>query len=317
MKRFIFSIVFGVLLIGLLAVWWKNGTSAVNPYDTVKKTFIIQKGQGVREIANNLKDQKLINDPIVFFILIKQKQLDGKIQAGSYVLSPSLKPETILETLTVGTQDVWVTIPEGKRAEEIAEILKENIPTYEENWKEILKNKEGYLFPDTYLFPKESTIDLILSTLTNTFEAKYQTIAPQSKWSKEEVVNIAALIERETKHPEDRPLVASVIENRLDLGMALQIDATVQYALGYDPIKKTWWRQVTPQQIRNTNSPFNTYLNPGLPPEPIANPGLSSLEAAAHPANTNYLYYFTDKNGVNRYSKSLEEHNKQIAQYGL
>ena len=227
-----------------------------------------------------------------------------------------MTPEEIAKTLTTGTQDVWITIPEGKRAEEIAGLLKANINTYDPVWEEKLATKEGYLFPDTYLFPKESGIDLIISTVTNTFDSKYNSIPNNSKRSKEEIVTIASLVEREARHPEDRPLVASVMENRLGIDMALQIDATIQYALGYDPIKKTWWRRVTPSQLK-TDSLYNTYLNPGLPPTPIANPGKAALEAAIHPANTNYIYYFTDKNGVNHYSATLDEHNSQISKYGL
>lgn len=316
MKRLVFLIVFGILMIGSVLVWWRNGTEAANRVDTTKKQFVVGKGEGIREIASDLKEQEFINDPVVFFLLVKKLGLDGKIQAGSFSLSASMTPEEIAKTLTIGTQDVWITIPEGKRAEEIAQLLKENMKTYDDSWIPLLQEKEGYLFPDTYLFPKESTIDLIISTLTSTFDTKYNAISNNSSRTKEEIVTIASLIEREAKHKEDRPLVASVIENRLDLGMALQIDATVQYALGYDPIKKTWWRRVVPSQLK-IDSPYNTYTNPGLPPAPIANPGISSLEAAINPSNTNYLYYFTDKNGVNRYSETFEQHNSQISKYGL
>jgi UPF0755 protein len=303
-------------LIGFL-MWWINGKRPANPIDTTKRTFVIAKGSGIREISNNLKREGLIRDSVVFFLLVKQTGLEKKIQAGSFRLSPSQSAEQIAHNLTVGTQDVWVTIPEGKRAEEIAEILKVSMPGYNDTWVEKLKENEGYLFPDTYLLPKEATIDLIISTLTNTFEQRYTQVDNRTTLTKEQLVILASLIEREAKHDKDRYLISSVIHNRLSLGMSLQVDATVQYILGYSTEEKTWWKKNLTFDDLAINSPYNTYKVIGLPPSPICNPGLAVLQAAGSPADTNYLFYMTDKEGVNHYARTNAEHNANIRKYGL
>src|SRR3989338_9719592 len=176
MKKILFLLVLLLLFVGGVVVWWNNGKKAVSPKDTSTKIFVVQKGQGIRAIANDLKKEKLIKDPIVFFLLVKQLGLDEKIQAGDFRLSPSMTAERIAENLTHGTLDIWVTIPEGKRAEEVAEIFKAHLPTYNVSWTSELKTHEGYLFPDTYLIPKDAQIGIIVSLLTKTFDTKYASI---------------------------------------------------------------------------------------------------------------------------------------------
>lgn len=316
-KLFILVLVFAIVVLGLF-FWWKNGLSAVNPADKTQKIFVIQKGEGVREIANKLKREGLIKNPVAFFILIRKEDMDGKIQAGDFRLSPSMTAFEIAQTLTHGTLDAWVTIPEGKRAEEIAEILKTSIPSYQSFWRDELVKHEGYLFPDTYLVPKDGDINLIISIMKNNFEKKSASITPnKTGLSKKEIVIVASLIEREAKLDEDRSLVASVILNRLNIGMKLDIDATVQYALGYQNSQKNWWKKELTKDDLNINSAYNTYRNQGLPPAPISNPGLAVLRAVVNAPDTDYLYYISDRNGRNHYARTLEEHNKNIIKYGL
>lgn len=310
------------LIIGFLAIgffWWKNGLSAVDSKDSTQHIFVVKRGEGVREIANSLKKEGLIKDPIVFFLLVKKLNLDGKIQAGDFRLSPSKTAYDIAQDLTHGMLDIWVTIPEGKRADEISDILKEKIPTYEETWRSVLNKNEGYLFPDTYLIPRDTDIDTIISIMKNNFEKKYLSIPGinGTNLSKNQIVIIASLIEREAKLPKDRPLVASVILNRLKIGMALQIDATIQYALGFQEDESTWWKKNLTIQDLKINSFYNTYENPGLPPAPISNPGYDVLEAVVNPTLSNYLYYISDKLGQNHYARTLDEHNANIRKYGL
>lgn len=316
-KLFILFLVFIIVFLGI-SLWWKNGLSAVNPADKTQKIFVIQKGEGVREIANKLKKETLIKNAVVFFILIKKEDMDGKIQAGDFRLSASMTAFDIAQTLTHGTLDVWVTIPEGKRAEEIAEILKTSVSSYQSFWRDELVKHEGYLFPDTYLVPKNADINLIISIMKDNFEKKFASITPnKTGLSKEEIVIVASLIEREAKLDEDRPLVASVILNRLNIGMKLDIDATVQYALGYQENQKNWWKKELTKDDLNINSAYNTYINQGLPPTPISNPGLAVLRAVVNAPDTDYLYYISDRNGRNHYARTLEEHNKNIIKYGL
>lgn len=319
MKKLIITTSFIIFLFAFLALWWKNGLLAVNPSDSTQHIFVVKRGEGIREIANSLKKEGLIKDPIVFFLLVKKLNLDGKIQAGDFRLSPSETAYDIAQELTHGMLDIWVTIPEGKRADEIADILKEKIPTYQETWRNILNRNEGYLFPDTYLIPRDTDINTIVSIMKDNFEKKYESIQniKQNNLTKDQVVIVASLIEREAKLGLDRPLVASVILNRLNIEMALQIDATIQYALGFQETEKTWWKKNLTAQDLKIDSPYNTYVNPDLPPTPISNPGLDVLKAVLNPAQTNYLYYISDKSGQNHYAKTIEEHNANIRKYGL
>ena len=317
MKKLLILIVFVIIVFSALSIWWNNMLLPVNPNNKMTSIFVVNKGDTVRKIAYSLKTKGLIRHPIVFFLLLKKLGLDKKIEAGDFRLSPSMTTEDIAQNLTHGILDVWITIPEGKRAEEIAEILKGKIPAYQPFWTDELVKNEGYLFPDTYLIPKDANIALIVSLMLDNFDKKYAAITQSvnSSLSKSDVVILTSLIERETRFPQDRPLVASVMLNRLNIGMKLDIDATVQYALGYQEDIKTWWKKNLTLEDLKFNSPYNTYINPGLPPKPIANPGLSSLQAALEPANTEYLYYVSDKTGRNHYAKTLFEHNTNINKY--
>lgn len=316
MRRF--SIAFVILLIvGVLtAVWWTNGTSAVNSSDKTQKAFVVGKGQSIRGMANNLKEAGFIKDRIAFFVLVKTMGVENKIQAGDHRLSPSMTETQIVKALTTSTNDVWVTIPEGFRAQEIADVLKEELPSFQESWRDQLEQNEGYLFPDTYLIPKTATINSIISILKNNFDAKYKTLDAKGL-DKNQILTIASLVEREARLSDDRPLVSSVIHNRLNIGMKLDIDATVQYVLGYQSNEKRWWKKDLTIDDLKVNSPYNTYIHPGLPPTSIANPGLAALNAAINPAKTDYLYYISDKTGKNHYAATVEEHQANIKKYGL
>ena len=318
MKKIIIVLVILIISSIITLFWWQNGLLPANSSNKTPKIFVINNGDGVKEITNNLKKEGLIRDSIVFFLFTRINGLDRQIQAGDFRLNPSMNTLEIANALTHGTLDIWVTIPEGVRAEEIADILKAKIPTYEESFREELNKNEGYLFPDTYLIPRDADITMILTLLKNTFATKYESVdTSNSSFTKEELVKIASLVEREAKRDEDRPLVASVIINRLELGMKLDIDATIQYALGYQTDEKRWWKKGLTFNDLKIKSPYNTYLVAGLPPTPIANPGIESLRAAANPASTNYLFYITDGKGINRYAKDLEGHNENIRKYGL
>ena len=317
MKR-ILVILIALIIIGAgTSVWWSNGNSPAKPTDKTSVIFVVNQGEGIREIANRLKSQGLIKDPVIFFLSVKQMKLDKQIQAGDFRLSPSMNLSEIAKNLTHGTLDIWVTIPEGKRAEEIAEILRKEMPQFSPSWADKLILYEGHLFPDTYLLPRNASIDFIISILKNTFDKKFATIQNSTSLSKDELITIASMVEREAKFQKDRPLVASVIENRYKIGMKLDIDATIQYLLGYSQEEKNWWRKNITFEDLKISSPYNTYRNVGLPPHPIANPGLDALQAAASPTNSNYIYYISDKQGNLHFAKTLEEHNQNIKTFGL
>lgn len=318
-KKISFLIVMLMLAIGGVLAWWIKGTSAVNDSDTAKRTFTINNGENVREIANNLKEEGLIKDSVIFYLVIKQLGMDEKIQAGDFLLSPSQSSFDIARALQTGTNDAIVVIPEGKRAEEIADILEETTSTYEESWRAALVKHEGYLFPDTYFFPTDATIETIISTMRDNFDKKYNSLEGLSSTSlnQDEIVTIASMVEREARHAEDRPMVASVILNRYEIGMKLDIDATIQYALGFQANEDRWWKEGLTLSDLKLNSPYNTYLTSSLPPTPISNPGLAALQAVVAPAETNYLFYISDNSGNNHYATTNEEHEENKAKYGL
>ncbi len=318
MRRLITLLIVLAIFIIAVTLWWTNGLKAVSLSDKTPKIFVVNKGEDVRKIANNLKAQELIRDPIVFFLLTKQEGLDKQIQAGDFRLNRSMSAQEIASNLTHGTLDIWVTIPEGLRADEIADILKEKLPTYKESWRASLDANEGYLFPDTYLIPRDADVNMVISIFKNNFEEKFASVktSKANGLSDADSIIIASIVEREAVFAEDRPIVASVFLNRLNIGMPLGSDPTVQYALGYQPAEKSWWKKDLTVDDLNINSPYNTRKNVGLPPTPISNPGLSSIKAALNPANTNYLYFYSDKQGHLHFATTLEGHNANVKKYG-
>jgi UPF0755 protein len=319
MKKLIIFLLIILFIAASLYFWWQNGNAPVDRANTSTKTFAIAKGEGTRAIVDKLKRDGFIRDPIVFFLLTKQKGIDSKIQAGQFILSPAMTADEILAKLQVGTFDATITIPEGKRAEEVADILKFNFPAFKDEWRTRLNNEEGYLFPDTYSFSRDSDIDQIISKMKDNFEKKFAQIPDGNKQSltRREIVIIASLVEREAKYDDDRPKVASVLINRYKMDMKLDIDATVQYALGYQTRENSWWKKSLTEDDLAVDSPYNTYTNAGLPPGPISNPGFKALSAVIDAPKTDYLFYISDKEGHNHYAKTLEEHNENIKRYGL
>ena len=317
MKRFLLLILVIVILVGFF--WWKEETKPVDVTSTTSQTVIVPTGTGTSAIGTLLKSKNLIRSQLAFIFMVRKLGLEGKIQAGDFKLSQSENLQTIVENMTHGSLDVSITIPEGYRAEQIADVLQSDLPTYETSWRDKLIDKEGYLFPDTYFIPKDADIDSIMNTLTRNFDTKYADIHDGRKMSltESQIVTIASMVEREAKFAEDRPLVASVILNRLKIGMPLQIDATIQYALGYQSDDKTWWKKNLTTDDLHTESPYNTYTNAGLPPTPISNPGADALQAVIDAPQTNYLYYVSDKSGHNHYAATLDEQNTNIEKYGL
>lgn len=316
-KRIIY-LLGAIFIFGLGYLWWHF---SIKPVDSATKgdiTFTIEKGSGLKQIASDLKSEGLIRNTNAFLLAVKILGIENNVQAGDFSLSPSMSTITIAENLTSGKNEVRITIPEGKRAEEIAALFAEKLINVDiEEWETKLSENEGYLFPDTYNVNKDINIDEVVTMMKANFESKYSSITVSRSLTKDEIVKIASLVEREARHSQDRPLVASVIYNRLNIGMKLDIDATVQYALGFNSINNSWWKHGLSLEDLQIDSPYNTYTNAGLPPTPISNPGLAALDAAANPADTNYFYYITDSEGVNRYARTLAEHNANIARYGL
>lgn len=304
MKKLLLTPLIFVLLATGVAVWFLVNTKAVSN-DKNFKDFLIIKGSGASQIGNKLRKEGLIKNSLTFKIYTQATGAAGKIQAGEYRLTPSMSLPEIVNQLKRGPVEIWVTIPEGLRREEIASRFTSSLGKEENFRKEFLavsEGEEGYLFPDTYLFPKTASASAVVNKMARTFDGK----TSEMDLTRDQVI-LASLIERETKTAEERPIVAGILMNRLGIGMALQVDATIQYAKGN-------WEPVTSAD-KNINSPYNTYKFAGLPPGPIASSGLSSLQAAASPADTDYFYYLHDSKGKIYYARTLAEHSENIRKY--
>ncbi len=327
MKKLLVPILILLVAIVLAFVWWTKVVTPVST-DSEPKRVVITKGSSAVEIADDLYEAELIKSPLAFKFYVQLTGQAKKIQAGAYDLPSNISLYQIVSQLVSGPTQVWITIPEGLRREEIANrfvtgLEKEGVTAddFRERFLELTTGEEGYLFPDTYLFERSASADLVVSTMQNTFDKKTAEIAGpggDSGLTFSEIVILASIIERETLTGEERPIVAGILKNRLDIGMGLQADATVQYAAANTRCARVteceWWRPPTGAELA-TNSPYNTYRFSGLPPAPVASPGLAALKAAAAPADTDYFYYIHDSTGQIHYARTLEEHNANVARY--
>lgn len=324
-KQGVFAMLVSVLGLGIVVsiisvVYVRSLLSPLNPDSVETVRFVIPKGQAVSTIGERLESEGLIKSSLAFRLVVEMYDLGTDIQAGSFDLSPAATTQEIATALTQGTEDVWITLLEGWRREEIAESLAaEDLDFFDQDeFLELSKGSEGMLFPDTYLIPREMTTENIYSLLKNTFDRKVtqglsEEIA-ESEYSFEEILVMASLVEREARNYDQMRVVAGILWNRIELGMALQVDATLQYASGYNVFEQSWWVPPTPAQ-KEINSPFNTYQNPGLPPQPIANPSLNAIKATLNPEQTNDLFYIHALDGSMYTASTLEQHNANINRY--
>jgi len=317
---------------GVLAYNWVDHElhQPANPSNS-KVRFVIPLGATFHEVADTLHRAGLIDSVTVFDLYARYKHLDRGVEAGAYQLSRNLNMVQILTALQTATPDeLFVTIPEGYTIKKAAAKLDQGGiikgsdyvaaavagPYSYDFLKDIPAGTslEGFLFPDTYLIPRNGTakqlVTLQLDAFSKHWDDTRKAEAAQRKLNPLQIVTIASMIEREARFDDDRPLVASVIYNRLAAGWALQVDATVLYAKG------VWQSSVTTQD-RMIQSPYNTYLHTGLPPGPIANPGIKAIDAALKPAETGYFFYLSDPQGHNHYAKTNEEFARLLKQYGL
>ena len=296
-----------------------------------KVRFVVPPGATFHEVADTLHRVGLIDSVTVFDLYARYKHLDRNVQAGAYDLSRNLNMIQILTALQTAIPDeVFVTIPEGYTIKKTAAALDKGAVIKGSDYTalavqgqftyDFLKDLppgaslEGFLFPDTYLVARNGTAKDLVKLQLDNFKKQWddtrKSQAVQRKLNPLQILTIASMIEREARFQEDRPLVASVIYNRLAAGWALQIDATVLYALGR-------WQSSVSKEDRMVQSPYNTYLHTGLPPGPIANPGIKAIDAALEPANTGYFFYLSDPQGHNHYAKTNEEFARLLNQYGL
>lgn len=331
-KKISIFLVLGFLFLVLSFLWWQDFLSPVDKKNKATKIFVVEKGESVKSIAEKLKREGLIKNAFLFQVLARKLRIAKTFQAGDFRLSSSMGAEEIAKELTHGTLDIWLTIPEGLRVEEIARRISSKFKVKSEKLIEEAKNYEGFLFPDTYLIPKDVNSQMIIKTMTDNFNRKVGELINLEKakrgelefngLSLDELITLASLIEREGRNDIDRSKIASVLYNRLKVGMKLDVDATVQYALStanckLEMVNCNFWPKKLSHEDLTVESLYNTYLNNGLPPKPICNPGLSSIKAALTPATTDFWYYLSDKNGKMHFAKTLEEHNNNVKKYVL
>jgi len=300
----------------------------INPFSHETIIYTAKKGLGDEEIAKELEEMEIIRSNLFFRIYGVLSFRDGVLQAGKYSLSPNMSMYKIIKKMSRGdTVKNTITILEGWDADNVQKYLqgkglckeKEFLSLIENNYSEtysFLKDKprdlnlEGYIFPDTYEFSEDDNCLDFLETVLYNFDAKLNPelraeIKKQNK-SIFDIVVMASLIEKEVRNMEDKKIVSGILWKRLEIGMPLQLDCTINYITGKNDASAL---------IKDTkiDSPYNTYRYKGLPKGPISNPGINSILAAIYPTQTDYLYYLSD--GKTHFSKTLEEHNIKKALY--
>jgi UPF0755 protein len=333
-KLKLLTAVFLVLLVALggffyfrhLVYFWRGG-------ENLETVFVIEKGQGVSEVSENLKEKGLIKSVWAFYYYLEKSEMSGKILPGEYELDGKMAIPELATVITSKKEEfVKVTFPEGFNVEKMAERLSANgLPGAEflgltknpDDFRDDyafltdrkIKTLEGFLFPDTYFFKPDDTGEKIVRRMLSNFSNKYsgeisQKISNSGKSLLENII-MASIIEGEVRSAEDRKMVSGLFWRRIEEGKPLQSCASIAYVLGVN--KKQYSFEDT-----RISSPYNTYLNTGLPPGPINNPGLDSILAASDPAKSDYLFFLSDpETGKTVYSKTIEEHNANKVRYGL
>lgn len=278
-------------------------------------SITIENGQTLFSISKELYKDGAIASPRIFEMLMLSLGSDRSISHGEYYFD---RPTTVVGiALRISGRDFGidlarVTFPEGFTTKQMADRLQKELHNFDSTlFLELAKNKEGYLFPDTYTFFPWTKPEDAYKALAENFDKKIaplQTDIQKSKRSLADIVIMASIIEKEAKGDTDRALIAGILWNRIDAGIALQVDAPFIYLLGKES------KELTKTDLA-LKSPYNTYLHKGLPPTPINNPGLAAITAALHPEKSNYFYYLHDSRGTIHYAKTFTEHKKNIQLY--
>ncbi len=296
-----------------------------------KRSFNVALGESVNSIATRLEEKRFIRNADALRTYLIYAGLDTGVQAGAYQLSPAMTAVQIAHELqdAVPEEVTFIILP-GWRAEEIAAALPTSgLSISEEEFLQVVRNPpdeivpegvpkttglEGYLLPGEYQVKRDTTVQKLVALFVRRFNetagAELSQAFSALGLDLNEAVILASIVEREAVVADEQPMIASVFFNRIQNGMKLESDPTVQYALGYDPVKQTWWKNPLSAQDLQENSRYNTYVYAGLPPGPIANPGIEALRAVAYPAQTGYFYFRAkcDGSGRHAFSYTYDEH---------
>jgi len=321
--KYLWLVVVGVLVIPLAVagVIYVSAFGAVDRGAEIER-FSVGLSKNTAVIPEDLANTGYIKRAWALHIALRLKGV-GNIAPGAYKISQAMSPWEIADVFARGPYMKWVVIPEGLRKEEIAELLADTL-----GWSDaelagwISKDTapdpdhtEGVYFPDTYLIPIDESPADVAKRLRTRFEEKFAPFAEEAlrqniRWPT--VLKIASLVQREAGGKADMPIIAGVLWNRLLLDMKLDIDATLQYTKG--STENGWWPKAVPAD-KSFDSPYNTYLYKGLPPHPIANPGVDAISSVLFPAETKCVYYLHDSSGTIYCSETYEEHEQNIEQY--
>jgi UPF0755 protein len=302
-----------------------NLNSAVSK--TAGASIDIQKGMSAGEVAHLLKKKGYIRSAILFRIVSKSKGYESHFRSGRYKIPRAMRTDELARYIALtapGPIDIRVTIPEGSNSSEIASLFFRKAKVDSQAFAFFARDREtakslgidnatleGYLYPETYFVVEgakaRDVIKLLVEQYRRTFTEPMRARARFMGMTVNQVMTLASLIETEAASDVDRPIISQVFHRRLKLGYPLQANPTIQYILGEK-------RRVMDGDLQ-ISSPFNTYLNKGLPPGPIASPGLKSITAALYPAGTDYLYFVSNGNGVHVFSRTLNEHQNAVSRY--
>lgn len=332
-RRAQYLLALALVLLALAVGGYRRALFLLTPVDPAAGApveVVVPPGANTREISRLLEEKGLIRNAFLFRLFVSWSGFDGRLQAGDYLLSPRMSAREIAERLKKGEVILLsFTVPEGYRVGQIVQLLTEKGFGEKDAFLAASRDKallppvlagaslppeeplEGVLFPDTYRFPKGFSEREIIKLMTDRFQQVYSDLlgkAGPGTLSPYETLILASIIEKEAMVDQERPLISAVYHNRLKIGMKLDADPTVRYGL------KKFTGPLLVKDL-NTPSPYNTYLQPGLPPGPIANPGRASLEAALHPANVDYLYFVAKNDGTHVFSRTYQEHLLAVSKY--
>jgi len=287
----------------------------VPKYTLHPKVLSIPKGATLSEVADILKSERLITSSFLFKVSATLLFGADKIKAGEYFISRHYGPIILALRLIRGDYDiarVRVLIPEGVTVAQIGEILFRSLKGFDiDLFVREATSIEGYLFPDTYLFPENAKPEQVIGWMYEHFKERIAPLSPEvhsSCHTLEDIIIMASIIEREARTYEDRRIVSGILWKRISIDMPLQVDAPFVYTIGKGSADLTY-------DDLAEESPYNTYVNRGLPPGPIANPGIDAIEAALRPEETEYLFYLSDVQGITHYARNFDEHKANKALY--
>lgn len=333
MKKIFFIAVLILLIIALGGFIWLyvdiTAYAKQSPGgDLIKKAILINQGDTFGKITSRLNQAGIITHPFKFRLYARLKKYDYRIKAGEYVVSTDMSPDTILTTLVSGKVRLYrLTVPEGLTLHRVASLIADaglcrpaeflkltSDSAFAEKLGIPADSLEGYLFPDTYFFPKDVSAVKIITTMHAKFQAvftqQWKLRAKEKGLSVHQTVTLASIIEKETGAGFERPLISSVFHNRLKKGMRLESDPTVIYGI------KNFDGNITRKHLA-AKTPYNTYQIKGLPPGPIANPGAEALKAVLFPADTKFLFFVAKEDHTHQFSTNLKDHMRAVRKYQL